>query len=261
MVFAIHWQWVSKWSIQSAQRPHFLGIRHTCLTSTIFPCPSRLCFSIQAQGATPPWFYGPFFPRKFQEVVSRMNYRPHGCCVPWGYSCSSSSPLPTAHSKLPSSWSIVPAVDCGLSGGMIQTIIPKPFENLIVTSFLSGDIAHVGRQLPGNTRRHPHRLLGFLMYPLSILSVKAIFLPPADLYLLLLSVWWLFFMSSYLSTKVPWWQPESVVHWTLHSFLECPSYRTSPPILRTPHGHCGDRCGATSAFILWSWTYVSFLFF
>ena len=115
-------------------------------------------------------------------------------------------PLPyllTAHSKLPSSWSIVPAVDCGLSGGMIQIIIPKPFENLIVTSFLSGDIAHVGPQLPGNTRRHPHRLLGFLMYLLSILSVKANFLPPADPYLLLLSVWWLFFMSSFLSTKVP----------------------------------------------------------
>ena len=188
MGFAIHWQWVSKWNIQSAQRPHFLGISHACLTSTIFPCPSKLCFSIQAQGATPPWFYGPFFPREFQEVVSRMNYRPHGCCVPSGCSWFSSSPLPPTHSKLPSSWSIVSAVDCGLSDGMIQTIIPEPPENLIVTSFLSGDIAHVGPQLPGNTRKHLHRLLGFLMYPLSILSVKATFLPPADQYLLLLSL-------------------------------------------------------------------------
>ena len=121
VVFAAHWQWVSKWSIQSVQRLHFLGIRHTCLTSTIFPCPSKLCFSIQAQGATPPRFHGPFFPRESQEVVGGMNCRRHGCCVPWGCSWYSSSPLPTTHSKLPSSWSVVPVVDCGLSGGMIQT--------------------------------------------------------------------------------------------------------------------------------------------
>ena len=248
VVFAAHWQWVSKWSIKSAQRLHFLGIRHTCLTSTIFPCPSKLCFSTQAQGATPPRFQGPFFPRESQEVVGGMNCRRHGCCVPWGCSWYSSSPLPTTHSKLPSSWSVVPVVDCGLSGGMIQTWTTWKLDSHILLVWEHCVCwSTVTRQHQDTPITLIHWLLGFLLYPLSILSIKAMFLPPAITPVSMVTLLYVL-VPEHKSTLATARICSSL---NPSPLSRVPSYRTSSPILRTPSGRCGDICGATFAFIFW----------
>lgn len=109
--------------------------RSAYMTSTIHPLCLKVCFSIQAQGATAPWFRGPFFLRETQKGVNGMSYRLYGCCGPWACNWYSPSPSSTTHSKFLSSQSTISAGDHDLSGGVIQTIISEPSENLIFTSF------------------------------------------------------------------------------------------------------------------------------
>ena len=190
-------QWVSKWSIWGLLRDD-TPCRRRCIRYTrplqSFPCPSKLCFSIKPQGATPPWFHGPFFLRKLRRRLVGWTIAPTAA-VDLGAAVGT-HPLPCPLLFLNSSH---PDLQPQQVTEAYLVVWSRPLylnhlKSWYSYSCQSRDVAHLCPQLPGNARRGPCRLPGFLIYPPCLLCVKTALHPPAAKYRLLLTVWCLFFL-------------------------------------------------------------------